>query len=65
MPLFGIKIIIEELCFENVFCPYVKVKLAFSNFSSSKSKKLGFRDRLVSMVGPTIEIKLHFQISLV
>ena len=37
--------------------PNRRNKAAFSNFSSP------FRDGLVWMVGPTVEIKLRFQIS--
>ena len=57
-------IVVEKLRFENVFCPHENEKPAFLNSFGLRSvfKKLLFRDRLVSTVGLTVEIKLRFQI---
>ena len=58
-------VVVEKLHFQNVFCLHEIEKPAFSNSSrlNSAFEKLRFRDGLVWTVGPTVEIKLCFQIS--
>ena len=57
-------IVFEKLRFQNVFRSHENEKLAFSNFSGSKSvfEKHRFRDVLVWTVGLTVEINLRFQV---
>ena len=52
--------------FQNVFRPHENVKPAFSNSFGLKGvfEKLPFRNGLVWTVGLTVEVVLHFQISL-
>ena len=53
--------VIEQLRFQNVFCPHENEKPAFSNSSGLKSvfDKLRFRGGLVWRVGLTVVIKLR------
>ena len=57
-------IVFENLGFKNAFRPHYTAKQAFSNSSGLKSvfEKLRFRSGLVWTVGPTVEIKLRYQI---